>query len=610
MTAALIYIIKWAALLTLFHSAYGLLLRRETLHSVNRAVLLAIMGAAMVLPLCHVPTAEPSPIAEAAATAETFIIEQAYGGPQPAAGTAAPAHQLALWPRVLAMAYVAGLAASWLAYLRSLASLWLLIARGRRIRVAGMPRGVAVTASSRVATACSWMRWVILPEGLGGDRLRTVLTHELSHVRLGHSWDMLLAEFTARTLWFLPSVWMLRKDLKDVHEYQADSHVLACGIDSDSYLRLLITAAAGSKANGAANSFSQSSIKKRLYMMCRKPSAKAAALKAAYLVPLIGMAVAAFARPTIVEDIGQRLATEEAEAPLLSAKALTEAVAETAGGPAAAADGAGAAATAEPQRAPEPGPVPDEGFTADRAIHVLDSMAQTTGMHKIGPGTYLRKSEDGNHTDTIRICEIYLDGRPLLRFGSNAEAAAAAGQAGHGPVPAFNAHIKTGGPTGYTYAGLSPAHAGSPAKAEARPQPAAGKPAPELDDTEIAPMTLPEYRRMRHKYWIETYPDETHLVMLKYVNTDRQLFRLDGVTRYIEDRDTGDRYMCRGIMGYGKRQLEGYITGRKGSIVRFTLIFPPLDRQVKTISIRKQNESTVPTVRLDEVRRRPTKIIR
>lgn len=132
MTAALIYIIKWAALLTLFHSAYGLLLRRETLHSVNRAVLLAIMGAAMVLPLCHVPTAEPSPIAEAAATAETFIIEQAYGGPQPAAGTAAPAHQLALWPRVLAMAYVAGLAASWLAYLRSLASLWLLIARGRR----------------------------------------------------------------------------------------------------------------------------------------------------------------------------------------------------------------------------------------------------------------------------------------------------------------------------------------------------------------------------------------------------------------------------------------------------------------------------------------------
>lgn len=594
MAAAIIYIIKWAVALTLFHSLYGLFMRRETFHALNRAVLIFILVASAALPLCHIETSRPSPIAEATASAETFIIEQAYDEPATTAATTTQPPRLALWPRLLAMAYAAGVAVGWLAYMRSLASLWLLMARSRRIRTAAAPRGAAVLVSGRITVACSWMRWVILPEGLEGRQLRSVLTHELSHVRLGHSWDMLLCEFTARMLWFLPSAWLLRKDLRDVHEYQADSHVLASGIDSDSYLRLLIAAAAGSSASPAANAFNHSPIKKRLYMMCRKPSAKAAALKAAYLLPIVGMAVAAFARPTIVADIGQRLATEEAEAPLLSPKALNEAV---------------AGATAQPP-AEAAEPAPTEDFSTDRAIHVVDSIAQGMGMSKIGSGTYLRRAEGSIHADTIRIGEIYLDGSFLLRFNKNAAAKPTRRSGGQGNAQTFNVLIKRGGPTGYTCAGFSPVGGDGPAKPADKPQAAPGKPVRELADTEIVPLTLSEYRRMHHKYWIETYPDETHLVMLKYVDRDRQLFRLDGVTRYIEDRKTGDRYMCRGIKGYGKTQLEGYITGRKGSIVKFTLIFPPLDKHVETIAVRKKDERSVTPVRLDDVIRRPAKIIR
>lgn len=610
MAAAIIYIIKWAVALTLFHSLYGLFMRRETFHALNRAVLIFILVASAALPLCHIETSRPSPIAEATASAETFIIEQAYDEPATTAATTTQPPRLALWPRLLAMAYAAGVAVGWLAYMRSLASLWLLMARSRRIRTAAAPRSASVLVSGRITVACSWMRWVILPEGLEGRQLRSVLTHELSHVRLGHSWDMLLCEFTARMLWFLPSAWLLRKDLRDVHEYQADSHVLASGIDSDSYLRLLIAAAAGSSASPAANAFNHSPIKKRLYMMCRKPSAKAAALKAAYLLPIVGMAVAAFARPTIVADIGQRLATEEAEAPLLSPKALNEAVAGATAQPPAEAAEPGPPAVDEPQPEPVAEPAPTEDFSTDRAIHVVDSIAQGMGMSKIGSGTYLRRAEGSIHADTIRIGEIYLDGSFLLRFNKNAAAKPTRRSGGQGNAQTFNVLIKRGGPTGYTCAGFSPVGGDGPAKPADKPQAAPGKPVRELDDTEIVPLTLSEYRRMHHKYWIETYPDETHLVMLKYVDRDRQLFRLDGVTRYIEDRKTGDRYMCRGIKGYGKTQLEGYITGRKGSIVKFTLIFPPLDKHVETIAVRKKDERSVTPVRLDDVIRRPAKIIR
>ena len=48
MAAAIIYIIKWAVALTLFHA-------------LNRAVLIFILVASAVLPLCHIETSRPQP---------------------------------------------------------------------------------------------------------------------------------------------------------------------------------------------------------------------------------------------------------------------------------------------------------------------------------------------------------------------------------------------------------------------------------------------------------------------------------------------------------------------------------------------------------------------
>ena len=323
MAALLVYVIKAAIVLALLHSLYGLCLRRETLHTLNRTVLLFIMLAAMALPAVRVTTGSPSALTLAAADAEAFIVEQAYATPAPDGAEAAAAQpgggsSPALWPRLVAVAYAMGLAVCLLGYALSLLQLWRTIWRGRRVAADGLPRGVRVVECRGLAVPCSWMRWVLLPPALDGGKLHAVLTHELAHVRLGHSWDMILCEMVTRLLWFLPSAWMLRKDLRDVHEYQADRSVLSAGIDADGYQRLLIKTAAQPAAATAANSFCRSAVKRRLYMMCRRPSARAAALKAAYLLPLVAVAVAAFARPAIVSEAGETLARAEAEAPLLS----------------------------------------------------------------------------------------------------------------------------------------------------------------------------------------------------------------------------------------------------------------------------------------------------
>ena len=610
MTEALIYILKWAVTLAVLHSVYGLLMRRETFHTLNRAMLLTILAAAMLLPLCRIQTETASPITEVTASMEEFIIDNAYTTQVQPSDSAPAAPELALWPRLAAVVYVAGAAVCWLVYLRSLVALWLLIARSRRIRTVKMPHGVRVVVSSHTSVACSWMNWIILPEGLDGEKLRTVLTHEMSHVRLGHSWDMLLSEFTARTLWFLPSAWMLRKDLRNVHEYQADSRVLASGVDSDRYLNLLISTATAGTGHSPANSFNQSPLKKRLYMMCRKPSTKAAALKAVYILPLLTVAIVAFARPAIVSDIKQELATEEAAAPLLSPKALTEAVVEAALPETEAEAPAEAAVTAEPDATAIPAETDAVTTVESRLTHALDSITSSMKMRKIGMAAYVKSNKRTGRQDTFRICELYVDGKLAMRFTNNRETYATDGNRRYVLTPLYAFEISTDSRRGYTFKRYEVKRRDMARQTSSEAKAATDDGLPEISNLEIAPMTESEYRFMSNKFWIEQHPNETHLIILKLIKSNRQKVVIDGVSRYIMDMDTYDRYMCRGIKGFGKKELAGYVVGHNGDVVKFTLVFPPLDKSVKRISIHKKNGNTGNVYNLKDVTRRPAKIIR
>lgn len=330
MATFLVYVAEWALTLTLLYSLYGLLLRRETFHDVNRGILLLILCLSAILPLCPVETEHASALSQQLDVIETTIYESVSATPATMrAGSTQATISLSLWPRVLAWVYITGVIICMGHYLLSLASLARLITRGDRVQAKGMPRGVRVIYSAGLPVSCSWMCWIMTGSMETARRGNPILEHELAHVRLAHSLDMLLCELTARLLWFLPFGWMLRKDLRDVHEFQADRKVLRSGIEEESYQHLLIRHAVNQHAPSVANSFAHSTIKKRLVMMCRRPSTRKAALKTIYLLPLVLIAVTAFAHPTAVEEIRQTLVKEEAVAPLLSPTALTESVKPT-----------------------------------------------------------------------------------------------------------------------------------------------------------------------------------------------------------------------------------------------------------------------------------------
>lgn len=338
MAAFIIYIMRWAVALTMLYSLFGLFLKRETLHGFNRVVLLVILVASMVLPLCQIKTPKANIVTQGRELLEQQILleERIVKKEGDYWITDAETEYVSNIDRItngglsydktplrtkgwnwantllfLIEIYAVGVIIYWFRYFWQLAALLLLIHRGKRIEVAGVPKRVCVIVHSDIKTPSSWMRWIILnPSDVN---TRAIINHELAHIRLGHSWDMLLCEFTCRMLWCVPFVWMLRQDLRDVHEYQADRRVLDTGIQDEEYQLLLIRKATGTGLQPVVNALNQSPIKRRFKMMYKKPSRRWVALKAAYLLPLSLIALMAFARPQTMGELEQKVEKTETE---------------------------------------------------------------------------------------------------------------------------------------------------------------------------------------------------------------------------------------------------------------------------------------------------------
>ena len=95
-------------------------------------------------------------------------------------------------------------------------------------------------------------------------------------------------------------MWLLRVELRAVHEYEADEQVLRCGVDAKDYQMLLIKKAVGGRWYSIAYSLNLSNLKNLITMMLRKRSSRWARAKALYVLPLACLALGAFAQTSYV----------------------------------------------------------------------------------------------------------------------------------------------------------------------------------------------------------------------------------------------------------------------------------------------------------------------
>ena len=308
--SAFLYMLRWAVGLALLYSLYRLLLGKETFHRVNRVVLVGIMLISMMLPLVTLPFSQPAwvpttpavtaPVASqnrVASEAEMPLSNIASSEIQDVSRdlTATPVVKhintstSINWLSVLAWVWFIGVVAMLLWWLVSLASVIRIIVSSQRVETSGN-EGIHLLRNPKVKVPFSWFRWVVINGKESKTEYDMILAHELTHVRCSHSVDKLLADIMVMALWWLPLSYMLRRDLMDVHEYEADNDVSKNMNDLSDYQHLIIDKACCRPTSNITNSFNQSEVKKRLAMMMRKKSGRLSRLKTLYLLPLIALA--------------------------------------------------------------------------------------------------------------------------------------------------------------------------------------------------------------------------------------------------------------------------------------------------------------------------------
>lgn len=290
MATFIIYAIRWAVTLTLLYSLYRLLLQHETFHRLNRAVLLAILVISPLLPLVPLHTDEPTAMDAVLTRIEEPLMSLSSDANNTDATLATQESEDAvsgLWVRYLAYIYIIGVAVALTVYMFRLLTLMRVIRRSRRISHPIVPKDVHLMLDMRIKQPSSWMHWIFIGPIDLMQNAETVLRHELAHVRMKHSWDVILCDLTCHLLWCLPFVWMLRQDLVDVHEFQADEAVLQGGVTLEDYEHLLVRKAVPTQFIPIMNTLRRGAVKKRFAMMHSGQSSKWSQLKLLYLVPAL-----------------------------------------------------------------------------------------------------------------------------------------------------------------------------------------------------------------------------------------------------------------------------------------------------------------------------------
>lgn len=281
-----IYSIKVAICLVAFYLFYKLLLSRDTFHAFNRATLLLLMLLSLVLPFVSLSIDEPTVVNNGMVQVEQLLVAGVTGeDTQPASLTLV---------QVLFMVYMVGVVVSVGREIVSLAGLYKLISGRDHVTI---DNGIRIIVIDGDMAPFSWFNNIVISRSDYESGRREILIHEMAHISHHHSLDILLCNVLLIFQWFNPAVWLLRRELRNIHEYEADEAVLASGANAAEYQLLLIRKAVGERLFSMANNLNHNSLKKRITMMLTKRSNPWNRVKVLLTVPVAAVAVVAFATP-------------------------------------------------------------------------------------------------------------------------------------------------------------------------------------------------------------------------------------------------------------------------------------------------------------------------
>ena len=246
-----IYILKSSVCLVLFYLFFRLLLSKETFHRFNRMALLGVLFFSLLIPCIEVTTRHQVEVQQAVLSIEQLLL-MAELETTPANVGAVQETSAISWVQIVLLVYWAGILFLACRNIYSLICLFRLVHSGKHEK---LEKGVTLVVHNQEIVPFSWVKYIVISRKDLEENGREILIHEMAHIHHRHSVDLLVADICIFFQWFNPGAWLLKQELQNIHEYEADETVINEGVNAKEYQLLLIKKAVGTRLYSMANSF-------------------------------------------------------------------------------------------------------------------------------------------------------------------------------------------------------------------------------------------------------------------------------------------------------------------------------------------------------------------
>ncbi|MGB5356765.1 MAG: M56 family metallopeptidase [Eudoraea sp.] len=285
MEAILIYILKATGILTLFYIVYQSLLKKETFYWLNRHFLLFGVLLAFSLPFFTINS-----YVEVGSLALEPMLPKAVND------AAANSVSMIKWTEIFFFIYGMGVVFLLTKMLLQLFSIRKIIQSNPKFK----EDGYTFVETDKQIAPFSFFNYIFYnPSEFNKPELEVILKHEKAHSSQLHSIDLILAHMAHIFMWINPCSWLYKKIIEQNLEFLADKTAIENVSSRKTYKYTLLKVSGNNFKPSIINNFYNSLIKKRIVMLQKSKSNRTRALKALFILPLLGAFLISFNSRTI-----------------------------------------------------------------------------------------------------------------------------------------------------------------------------------------------------------------------------------------------------------------------------------------------------------------------
>lgn len=279
----MVFIYESGICLAVLFTMYWLILKRETYFRFNRFYLLSTIVVAFILPLFNLSLFENSHELSTLRGISSFSETLSIPAVTITLGSESLSTSSYNWQSIALVVYLLGNSLLFTRVILGIIRVEILKRKGRRIVL----DGYSIVYIKQAISPFSFFRTIYLSDTLTEDPdSNYIINHEVIHIKQLHTYDNIFVELFLAVFWFNPFMWLLKRALRENHEYLADEGVLNQKANPTTYQTLLLKQTIGLAPITLTSTFN-STIKNRIIMMCKNKSSAFAKFKPLLLVPII-----------------------------------------------------------------------------------------------------------------------------------------------------------------------------------------------------------------------------------------------------------------------------------------------------------------------------------